>query len=172
MTMEIITFLGGYDNNFSYMVLHGNEAVIIDPFEDISLYQSESKKHDSTIIGFLNTHEHFDHTKGNTALLKKKIPNLSENPPFGIQVLETPGHSPKGKCFLLQNHVFTGDTLFVECIGRVEDEDCMRESLRKLSILPDDTIILPGHHYGSTPTSTIAEEKKKNQYFKMFLYSS
>ena len=77
-----------------------------------------------------------------------------------IKIIETPGHTPGGVCFLIQNHLFSGDTLFYRTHGRTDlmfsDNNKMMESLKKLlNNLPDDTIVYPGHG----KSTTIAQEK-------------
>ena len=87
-----------------------------------------------------------------------------------LKVLHTPGHSPGGISLYLPGYVITGDTLFVESVGRTDlpggSWDVMYNSIKeKLLTLPDDTIVLPGHNYGRTPTSTIGNEKRNNPFF-------
>jgi glyoxylase-like metal-dependent hydrolase (beta-lactamase superfamily II) len=96
--------------------------------------------------------------------------------PFGNQaltVIHTPGHSPGGICLQGGNNLFTGDTLFVGAVGRTDlpggSLEIMLNSIKeKILALPDDTIIWPGHNYGGSPTSTIAQEKKHNIYITDF----
>ena len=84
-----------------------------------------------------------------------------------LKVLHTPGHSPGGMCLYAPGCVFTGDTLFVEAVGRTDlpggSWQTMYQAIKtKLFTLPDDTKVLPGHNYGRTPTSTIGHEKLHN----------
>ena len=84
-----------------------------------------------------------------------------------LKVLHTPGHSPGGMCLYTPGYVFTGDTLFVEAVGRTDLpggswQTLYRAIKTKLFSLPDDTKVLPGHNYGRTPTSTIGHEKLHN----------
>ena len=62
-----------------------------------------------------------------------------------IEFLHTPGHTPGSQCFKVNNNLISGDTLFVQGCGRVDlpgsNSEDMFHSLRKLSDLPDDTII-------------------------------
>jgi hydroxyacylglutathione hydrolase len=86
-----------------------------------------------------------------------------------IQCLHTPGHSPGSLCYLVENSLFSGDTLFVDACGRVDmpggDPRKMWWSLNHtLRSLDDNTIIYPGHDYGGSPTSTIGEQKQANPY--------
>jgi glyoxylase-like metal-dependent hydrolase (beta-lactamase superfamily II) len=88
-----------------------------------------------------------------------------------IRFLHTPGHTPGSQCFLAENALVSGDTLFVRGCGRVDlpgsDPDQMYESLRRLATLPDETVLYPGHNYGEVPTSTIAGEKELNPYLRI-----
>jgi glyoxylase-like metal-dependent hydrolase (beta-lactamase superfamily II) len=87
-----------------------------------------------------------------------------------LKVIHTPGHSPGGICLYTPGYVFTGDTLFVEAIGRTDlpggSWEVMHNAIKmKLFSLPDDTKVMPGHNYGRMPTSTIGHEKKHNPFF-------
>jgi glyoxylase-like metal-dependent hydrolase (beta-lactamase superfamily II) len=83
-------------------------------------------------------------------------------------VLHTPGHSPGGISLILKKPkggvVFTGDSLFCQSIGRTDlggDEELLIRSIKeKLLILPDDTVVYPGHG----PETTIGKEKKFNPF--------
>lgn len=86
-----------------------------------------------------------------------------------LNVLHTPGHSEGGMSLYTEGIVFTGDTLFVEAVGRTDfpggDWDVMYRSIQeKLFRLPDETIVLPGHNYGPMTTSTIGHEKRHNPF--------
>ena len=86
-----------------------------------------------------------------------------------LKVIHTPGHSPGGMSLYIKGFVFTGDTLFVEGVGRTDlngsSAPQMYRSIKdKLFTLPDDTKVLPGHNYGRTATSTIGHEKKNNPF--------
>ncbi|MBI4285804.1 MAG: MBL fold metallo-hydrolase [Chloroflexi bacterium] len=84
-----------------------------------------------------------------------------------FQVLHTPGHSPGGICLLGHGLVFTGDTLFNYSIGRTDFpsgsyEDLMDSIHTKLMVLPDDTLVYPGHG----PDSTIGNERRFNPFLR------
>ncbi len=83
-----------------------------------------------------------------------------------IKVLHTPGHSGGSCSFVVENKVFSGDTLFYLSIGRVDllggSEMSIIESLNKLAKLPDDYIVYPGHG----ETTTIGFEKQNNEYMQ------
>jgi hydroxyacylglutathione hydrolase len=82
-----------------------------------------------------------------------------------FSVLHTPGHTPGGICLLGHGVVFSGDTLFNYGIGRTDfpggSYSQIMDSIRnKLMVLPDDTIIYPGHG----PDSTIGTERQGNPF--------
>lgn len=82
-----------------------------------------------------------------------------------ITVIHTPGHTPGCISLLIENLLFSGDTLFYHDIGRTDlpggDYQMILASVRnKLLTLPDETIVLPGHGQ----SSTIGEERKDNPY--------
>jgi hydroxyacylglutathione hydrolase len=88
---------------------------------------------------------------------------------YTIRVIHTPGHSPGSICLYVDGNLFTGDSLFVGAAGRVDvpggDFNTLIESLSgKIAVLPDETIVWPGHDYGESITSTIGREKKENPY--------
>jgi glyoxylase-like metal-dependent hydrolase (beta-lactamase superfamily II) len=85
-----------------------------------------------------------------------------------VQFLHTPGHTPGSQCFLVDNNLVSGDTLFIGGCGRVDlpgsnAEDLYFSLTRKLKKLPDETILLPGHNYNGN-FSTLGREKNFNPY--------
>jgi hydroxyacylglutathione hydrolase len=90
-----------------------------------------------------------------------------------IQVIHTPGHTRGSVCFLVANRLFSGDTLFVGSAGRTDlpggDLDTLVRSIKtQITVLPGDTVLLPGHDYGTTPFSTIEREIRENIYITDF----
>lgn len=84
------------------------------------------------------------------------------------KVMHTPGHTEGGICLLVENNIFTGDTLFKETIGRTDfpggsHSDIKKSIMNKLYNLPDETIVYPGHG----EATTIGHEKRHNPYFRM-----
>lgn len=91
-----------------------------------------------------------------------------------LEVIHTPGHTPGSICLYTDKNLFTGDTLFVEGIGRTDlpggSMDTLIKSVKeKILILPDDTIVWPGHDYGNTPSSRLLSEKQRNLFIKEFI---
>jgi glyoxylase-like metal-dependent hydrolase (beta-lactamase superfamily II) len=86
-----------------------------------------------------------------------------------LLVLHTPGHSPGSVCLLAPGKVLTGDTLFVGGVGTTAFPggnlpQLMASIKERLYALPEDTVVLPGHHYGESPETTIGREKATNPF--------
>jgi glyoxylase-like metal-dependent hydrolase (beta-lactamase superfamily II) len=83
-----------------------------------------------------------------------------------IRTLHTPGHTPGSQCFLVEDLLVAGDTLFLEGCGRTDlpgsDPKAMYESLRLLASLPDDLALFPGHRYSSPSSATMGAVKEMN----------
>ena len=82
-----------------------------------------------------------------------------------IEIIETPGHTPGGICLLIDNILFSGDTLFYESVGRTDlpggDYNTLQNSIKnKLFTLDESLIVYPGHEQ----STTIAHEKQWNQF--------
>ena len=95
----------------------------------------------------------------------------------GLEVIETPGHTPGGVCYYFPNFqtsqtskplhlLLSGDTLFAGSVGRTDlpggDMATLMDSLQKLTVLPDDTLVIPGHGMHTT----IAAEKRGNPFLQ------
>jgi len=88
-----------------------------------------------------------------------------------IKLIHTPGHTPGSQCFLVDNRLVSGDTLFVGSCGRVDLPGSNAEEMyfsltQRLMNLPDETILFPGHNYADKPTSTLGEQKTTNPYLQ------
>jgi len=84
-----------------------------------------------------------------------------------IKCIETPGHTPGGVCFLVNEYLFSGDTLFKESIGRTDfsggDYEALMSSIKNiLFALPKETKVFPGHG----PETSIKHERKYNPFCK------
>jgi glyoxylase-like metal-dependent hydrolase (beta-lactamase superfamily II) len=82
-----------------------------------------------------------------------------------LEVIHVPGHSPGGICLLAEGHLFSGDALFAASIGRTDlpggDHNTLVEGIRRrLLVLPDETVVHPGHG----PDTTIGREKAVNPF--------
>ena len=84
------------------------------------------------------------------------------------EVIETPGHTPGGVCYRFKEDglLLSGDTLFAGSVGRTDfpggSMPTLMESLRKLTALPDDTLVIPGHGM----QTTIGAEKAANPFLQ------
>ncbi len=88
-----------------------------------------------------------------------------------IELIHTPGHTPGSQCFLVDNRLIAGDTLFLEGCGRTDlpggDPSALYESLtQKLAKVPDDATLFPGHLYSAEPSQSMGETRQYNFVFK------
>jgi glyoxylase-like metal-dependent hydrolase (beta-lactamase superfamily II) len=172
------------------------EVAVVDPAWEVDRILDLARENDLTITSILITHSHFDHINGVEDLLnhtKAKVfinkaeaefmqaawPDVvgvdsGESTRIGhidITFIHTPGHTPGSQCFLVQDHLISGDTLFIGACGRCDlpgsNPADMYDSLtRKLAKLDDRTIVFPGHNYAARPYSTIGDEKRFNPYLQ------
>lgn len=179
--------LGGY-LNFTYLVADGErgDAVVIDPSFGIETVLRAIDERGVHVRYVLNTHSHPDHIAGNKDVQERtgakvvahKVvpfrPDLAVSDGDRItagrltfEVLHTPGHSKDSVLYVFDGHVATGDTLFVGECGRTDlpggDPGELYDSLfQRVVRLDDALVVLPGHDYGVSPTSTIGREKAEN----------
>ncbi len=177
----------GNMQNFTYILEDDSgEAIILDPSWNLDEIEQIITRKALTVKYIVNTHHHFDHTLGNEAISKitgaKIIQHESStlehdisvsdghSIKFGnseLKVFHTPGHSKDSICLVGDGKIFTGDTLFVGNCGRVDLPGGSAKELYHslhdiLAKLDDDLILYSGHNYGSTPSSTIGNEKQTN----------
>jgi len=191
--VKIEQFLVGEMDNFTYIIIDekNRNSIIVDPSWDLEIIFDFLNKNKLDNEFVINTHSHFDHVLGNDQVvkttgakiiqhkaspLKKDIEvNDDESIKFGdsqIKIIHTPGHSGDSICLIINDKIIlTGDTLFVGSCGRIDlpgsDPVQMYYSIyNKLINLDENLIVYPGHHYGSTKTSTLRDEKKSNFVFK------
>ena len=185
---SVQSFKGGFDNNFSYIVtcMRTGEEIIIDPAIELENIKPFFKSSPSAIFV---THTHRDHI----AYIGSYINNFPEIKIVGhpesknnfdnnkfipvsdgstleignlkIKSIFTPGHYFDSICYLVENVLFTGDTLFVGRTGRTISDgsdinDLYDSVYNKLFKLPGDTYIYPGHDYGEVPSIKIEENRK------------
>ncbi len=161
--MEPVITISALGDNYIYLYCYyQNKAFAVDPGEAKAVLKA-LEKHGLNLTDVLITHRHFDHTGGVGDLKEKtgcKVVSgeKAEVLPGGntnIQVIATPGHTRDSVCYYVQpteEHsglLFTGDTLFVGGCGRPMECDArtLWQSLQKLTALPNDTLVYPGHDY-------------------------
>jgi glyoxylase-like metal-dependent hydrolase (beta-lactamase superfamily II) len=88
-----------------------------------------------------------------------------------ITLIHTPGHTPGSQCFLVQDKLVSGDTLFLQGCGRTDlpggDPRQLYLSLtQKLSKVPDSTVLYPGHLYDPRPFANLGDTRKTNFVFQ------
>ncbi len=193
--MEIVQIPVGGMGNLSY-VLYDEEnrnAVLIDASWESEKLSSFIKNKKLNLRAVLLTHGHFDHTNAVPEILKtfpgthvymrkededlpqerfdfyqpddgEKVPEMP-----GVQMLLTPGHTGGSVCWIAENALFTGDTLFTGCCGRIDFPesvpDKMYDTLRRIAGMPGHLKVYPGHSYGGSE-STIEHELSTNMYLK------
>lgn len=167
------------------------EGMIIDPGDEAGTILQTATKGGLNIKLIAITHGHMDHTgavedvrkatgasvaihKADAEDLVRVLPtdrllNGGEKITIGdlnFEVIHTPGHSPGGICFYGKGALFCGDTLFQGSIGRTDlggnYNQLMDNIFKKLMVLPDETIVFPGHG----PETTIGDERRSNPFLQ------
>ena len=175
---------------YSYLIAsrRGGEALIIDPvLEKVDRYLQLMRELDVHLVKAVDTHLHADHITGLGALRDRThcITVMGEQSSVDVvsmriadgdklqiegvsmDVMYTPGHTDDSYSFMMQDRVFTGDTLMIRGTGRTDfqngDPRAQYESLfGRLLRLPDATMVFPAHDYKGDTVSTIGEEKAFN----------
>ena len=88
-----------------------------------------------------------------------------------IELIHTPGHTPGSQCFFVDNQLVAGDTLFLEGCGRTDlpggDPAALYESVtQRLSKVPDDATLFPGHLYSAEPSASMGDTRRDNYVFR------
>ena len=177
-------------STYTYIVSSGKgrEALIIDPvIENTNEYIKILKNLDLKLVKVIDTHIHADHISGLNELSKRtkcsKIMGehsssevvdirVKDNEKIKIENIElisiyTPGHTDCSYSFLMNDKVFTGDTLLINGTGRTDFQngnvlDQYESIFNKLLKLPEKTLVYPAHDYNDKRYSTIRDEKNNN----------
>ena len=182
-----------FDNKsstYTYLIASakGREALIIDPvIENVESYIKLLNEFDLKLVKVIDTHIHADHITGASKLknITKCSTIMGENTPADtveikvkddeyinldnvkIKAIYTPGHTSDSYSFLMDNHLFSGDTLLINGTGRTDFQngnakDAYNSIFNKLLKLPEETLLYPAHDYKGEKVSTIGKEKRNN----------
>ena len=177
-------------STYTYIIASakGREALIIDPvLENVEDYIKILNQLNLKLVKVIDTHIHADHVTGAGKLrdktkcvtimgehtptdaveVKVKDDEIIELDRFKIRALYTPGHTSDSFCFLMNNYLFSGDTLLINGTGRTDfqngsSKDAYDSIFNRLLKLPDETLLYPAHDYKGETVSTIGKEKRSN----------
>ena len=188
--------LGSYQTNcYLVWGDDSKTCVVIDPGYSPKQILDTAATLGKTVEAILLTHGHFDHVGGVKTIAAETAcrvflcsqelslpPMLTAGKLFytdtydegdtlslaglTISVLRTPGHTPGSVCLLVNDVMFSGDTLFAGSIGRTDfpgsSPEAMEESLALLKAIPENLSVFPGHG----ESTTLSQEKKYNPYLR------
>ena len=177
-------------STYTYLISSGKgrEALIIDPvIENVTKYINVLKELDLKLVKVIDTHIHADHVTGASKLrdvtkcstimgahtpaesveIKVKDEEYIYLDKLKFRAIYTPGHTSDSYSFLMNNHLFSGDTLLINGTGRTDFQngnakDAYNSIFNKLLKLPEETLLYPAHDYKGEKVSTIGKEKKNN----------
>ena len=198
-TYNITALELGPMENFIHLIQdsESKRTAIVDPAWDVPSILDTAKRCNMDITDILIPHSHHDHINGIEGVLeqtdaqlhilkaeldfwgqqlpKPAIHHGGDHIKLGktdIQILHTPGHTPGSACYLLDDDILTGDTLFVYGCGKCSlaggDPEVMYHTLQKMAAeLPSNTEIFPGHNYAIRPRSSMAEQISGNPFLHL-----
>ena len=166
----------------------GREALIIDPvLDNTEQYLNLLDKLELRLVKVIDTHIHADHITGLNELSQrtKCIKVMGDNSKsevidlrvkenenveidnINLKVMYTPGHTDCSYSFLMEDRIFTGDTLLINGTGRtdfqnVDPYQSYDSIFNKILKLPDNTLVFPAHDYNGKKSSTIQNERENN----------
>ena len=177
-------------STYTYLIASkkGREALIIDPvLENVENYIKLLNELNLKLVKVIDTHIHADHITGasklkdqtkcitimgdhtpaDTVEIKVKDEEIIKLDHLKIKALYTPGHTSDSFSFLMDNYLFSGDTLLINGTGRTDfqngnSKDAYNSLFNRLLKLPDETLLYPAHDYKGETVSTIGKEKKFN----------
>ena len=177
-------------STYTYLIASakGREALIIDPvLENIEQYIKLLNELDLKLVKVIDTHIHADHitaasklknktncttimgehTPSDTVEIKVKNDDIICVDKLKIKVIYTPGHTKDSYSFLMDDCLFSGDTLLINGTGRTDfqggnSKDSYNSIFNRLLKLPEETLLYPAHDYNGQTVSTIGKEKKFN----------
>ena len=182
-----------FDNKsstYTYIISSGKgrEALIIDPvIENTEEYLNVLKELNLKLVKVIDTHIHADHISGLNELAKQtncskimgehsasEVIDIKEKDNEKIKIenielisMHTPGHTDCSYSFLMNDRIFTGDTLLINGTGRTDFQngnsiDQYHSLFDKILKLPEKTLVYPAHDYNGNKVSSIGEQKKNN----------
>ena len=188
--------LGAYQTNcYILWDEKSQHCVVIDPGYEPERVLDEVTRLGKTVEAVLLTHGHFDHVGGVRTLAAETDcrvylcaqdlsmpPQMTAGPLYytdlyqegdvlelaglKIRVIQTPGHTEGSVCLLVEDAMFSGDTLFAGSCGRTDlpggSWATILKSLKRLAAMDKDYAVYPGHG----PATTLAEEKQWNPYMR------
>ena len=166
----------------------GREALFIDPvLGNVEIYIQLLKELDLKLVKVIDTHIHADHitaasklkdetncstimgehTPSNTVEIKVKNDEIIYVDDLKIKAIYTPGHTKDSYSFIMNDYLFSGDTLLINGTGRTDfqggsSKDSYNSIFNKLLTLPEETLLYPAHDYNGKNVSSIGKEKKFN----------
>ena len=177
-------------STFTYLIAssRGREALIIDPvLENVDQYIRLLKELDLKLVKVIDTHIHADHitaasklnektncstimgehTPAESVQIKVKDNEIIKVDDLNFKAIYTPGHTSDSYSFLMNNFLFSGDTLLINGTGRTDfqngnPKDAYDSIFNKLLKLPEKTLLYPAHDYNGKKVSSIGNEKKFN----------
>ena len=177
-------------STYTYIIAsaEGREALIIDPvLENVEDYIKLLTELNLKLVKVIDTHIHADHVTGAGKLRDKTqcVTIMGEHTPtdaveikvkdeeiikldkLNIKAIYTPGHTSDSFSFLMDNYLFSGDTLLINGTGRTDfqngnSKDAYNSLFNRLLKLPDETLVYPAHDYKGEKVSSIGKEKKFN----------
>ncbi len=182
-----------FDNKsstYTYIIASdkGREALIIDPvIDNVNDYSNLLKELELKLVKVIDTHIHADHITAMNELNKRTncsriMGEKSKSEVIDIKIKEddeikidniklkaiyTPGHTDCSYSYLMDDRVFTGDTLLINGTGRTDFQngnpyDAYNSLFNKLLKLPEKTLVYPAHDYNGKKFSSIENERKNN----------
>jgi len=177
-------------STYTYIISsgEGREALVIDPvIENTDEYIKVLENLELKLVKVIDTHIHADHITGLNELnkrtnctrimgeksksevidLKIKDGEKIEIENIKLQAIYTPGHTDCSYSYLMNDRVFTGDTLLINNTGRTDfqsgnSHDAYHSIFNRLLKLPEKTLVYPAHDYNGNKNSTIENEKNNN----------
>lgn len=197
--MEVKTFRVSHFSiiNQCYLIYKNNTGILVDPAWNYNLLNDFLADNQITLKGILLTHSHEDHTNlaqefsrkhhvpvfmsrveieyyGFDCFNLKRVEHLLQIAigDFKIIPILTPGHTSGSVCYLIDQHLFSGDTIFIEgvgmCIDKGSNANEMYDSVQFIKKhITRDTLFWPGHSFGQSPGKSLDFLLINNIYFQL-----